>query len=114
MADNAKNQGPLIFNEAQFLLAEKRTQLATLRTGLAVLAVPLSLETFLIVTSRYYHADQNVWILVLVHAVCLLLLGLGAYLIGRGLKRLRRCGSALTQLRRKNVILTELEQEAGQ
>ena len=114
MDQPGQNQAPLIFNEAQFLLAEKRTQLATLRTGLAVLAVPLSIETFLIVTSRYYHAGENLWFLLLVHAICLLLLGLGVYLIIRVLRRLRQCGAALSKLRRKNPILTELEQNAGQ
>jgi uncharacterized membrane protein YidH (DUF202 family) len=114
MDQPGQKQEPLIFNEAQFLLAEKRTQLATLRTGLAVLAVPLSLETFLIVTSRFYHVGENFWYLLPVHVICLLLLGLGAYLIVRGLRRLRQCGAALSKLRRKNPILTELEQDAGQ
>lgn len=111
MDQPGQNQIPLIFNEAQFLLAEKRTQLATLRTGLAV---PLSIESFLIVTRRLYHVGQNFWYLLPVHIICLLLLGLGAYLIIRGLRRLRQCGAALAKLRRKNAILTELEQDAGQ
>ena len=42
----------LIFGEVQVLLAEKRTALASLRTGTAVFAFPLSVLSVLIATSR--------------------------------------------------------------
>ena len=38
----------LIFGEIQVLLAEKRTALASLRTGIAVFALPLSVLSALI------------------------------------------------------------------
>jgi hypothetical protein len=44
----------IIFGEIQVLLAEKRTALASLRTGIAVFALPLSVLSALIATSRYY------------------------------------------------------------
>jgi len=44
----------IIINEAQLILAEKRTSLAVLRTGIAVLVWPLSLANFLIVTSKHF------------------------------------------------------------
>ena len=43
----------VIFGEIQVLLAEKRTALASLRTGIAVFALPLSVLSALIATSRY-------------------------------------------------------------
>src|SRR5438876_2814551 len=45
----------LIFGEIQVLLAEKRTALASMRTGIAVFALPLSVLSVLIATSRYYN-----------------------------------------------------------
>ena len=42
----------VIFGEIQVLLAEKRTALASLRTGIAVFALPLSVLSALIATSR--------------------------------------------------------------
>jgi hypothetical protein len=33
----------ILLNEVQLILAEKRTSLASLRTGIAVLAIPLSI-----------------------------------------------------------------------
>ena len=47
------NPDNLIFGEIQVLLAEKRTALAALRTGIAVFALPLSVLSALIATSRY-------------------------------------------------------------
>ena len=38
----------------QLLLAEKRTALSAVRTGIAVFTLPLSVTTVLVTTSRYY------------------------------------------------------------
>ena len=62
----------LIFGEIQVLLAEKRTALAALRTGIAVFALPLSVLSALIATSRYYSMEK-----VLPLLLPLLLLNLG-------------------------------------
>ena len=51
-----KTPDGLIFNEVQLLLAEKRTLLSTLRTGIAVSIMPFTVVSFLIATSRYYDA----------------------------------------------------------
>ena len=40
------------FNEVQLLLAEKRTSLSAMRTGIAIFAFPLSVLSVLIATSR--------------------------------------------------------------
>ena len=48
----------MIFGEIQVLLAEKRTALASLRTGIAVFALPLSVLSALIATSRYYSIEK--------------------------------------------------------
>ena len=45
----------LILGEIQVLLAEKRTALSSLRTGIAIFALPLSVLSVLIATSRYYN-----------------------------------------------------------
>ena len=48
----------VIFGEIQVLLAEKRTALAALRTGIAVFALPLSVLSALIATSRFYSMEK--------------------------------------------------------
>ncbi len=54
-ADETPQLDNLILGEIQVLLSEKRTALASLRTGIAVFALPLSVLSVLIATSRYYN-----------------------------------------------------------
>jgi hypothetical protein len=67
----------VIFGEIQVLLAEKRTALASLRTGIAVFALPMSVLSALIATSRYYSLDK-----VLPLLLPLMLLNLGLVVLG--------------------------------
>lgn len=96
------------FNEVQLLLAEKRTSLSAMRTGIAVFAFPLSVLSVLIATSRSYdvHAVLH-WLVPLV----LLNLGLtvlGVYLIVRAVLRIHHYDRLLDQLKRKHSRLAEL------
>ena len=56
----------LCINQVQLLLAEKRTALAIMRTGIAVLALPLSIFSALIATSKWYNVLE-VWPLMKMH-----------------------------------------------
>ena len=67
----------VIFGEIQVLLAEKRTALAGLRTGIAVFALPLSVLSALIATSRYYSIEKVMPLL-----APLMLLNLGLVVLG--------------------------------
>jgi uncharacterized membrane protein YidH (DUF202 family) len=68
-----------IFGEIQVLLAEKRTALAGLRTGIAVFALPLSVLSALIATSRYYSIERGMPLLLMLP---LMLLNLGLVVLG--------------------------------
>lgn len=56
--DHSEESDAIIINEAQLILAEKRTSMAAMRTGIAVFALPLSVLGLLIATSRYYKEDR--------------------------------------------------------
>ena len=56
-------ENPLIINEAQLILAEKRTHLASLRTGIAVMALPMGFISFLIASSQFYQVRAVLWLL---------------------------------------------------
>ncbi|MDU1347058.1 hypothetical protein [Eikenella corrodens] len=72
----------LSINKVQLLLSEKRTALSVMRTGIAVLALPLSIFSALIATSRWYNV-MEVWpLLVLVVAI-----NLGLAIFGMGLRK---------------------------
>ena len=97
-----------VFNEVQLLLAEKRTSLSAMRTGIAVFVFPLSVLSVLIATSKSYELHQ-----VMVWLVPLLLLNfglvaLGVYLITRAVLHIRHYDQLIGKLKRKHGKLAEL------
>lgn len=83
-----KHNIPYAINDIQLLLAEKRTSLALMRTGIAVLALPLSLLSLLIATSKYYNAIDVLAVLIPLAILLLCLVVLGMYLVGHAVRRL--------------------------
>lgn len=75
----------IIINEIQLILAEKRTSLAAMRTGIAVFALPLSVMSLLIATSRFYDVLHVLHLLIPLAVINLGLIVLGAYLILRAM-----------------------------
>lgn len=69
--------------------AEKRTYLAELRTGIGVLAIPLSLLTILIATQRYYDPAEVIVFIIALLAGAILMSILGTTLVYRSFNRLR-------------------------
>src|SRR5882762_5146210 len=78
----------MIFGEIQVLLAEKRTALASLRTGIAVFALPLSVLSTLIATSRYYSIEKVMPLLAPLMLLNLGLVVLGTWLVFRSIHRI--------------------------
>jgi len=97
----------LIINEVQLLLAEKRTSLTTMRTGIAVLILPLSVMSLLIATSKYYDVVHVMPLIVPVIALCAALTLLGSYLIIRAIIRLRHHDQHILSLKRKHSKIAE-------
>ena len=98
----------LVIQEMQLLLAEKRTALSTLRTGIAIFAFPLSILSVLIATSKNYelHAVMH-WLLPLL-AINFGLIALAVYLIVRGLGKLRHYDRLIAEYKQKHVQLARL------
>src|SRR3977135_3326957 len=91
----------VIFNEIQLLLAEKRTALSSLRTGIAIFALPLSVLSVLIATSHYYSFEKVMPLLV---PLLLLNLGLvvrGTWLVSHSICRLHRYDHRIRELTQK-------------
>ncbi len=106
VAENSERS--LLINEVMLLLAEKRTSLAALRTGITIVAVPLSIATFLVATSRLYELLNVLYILAPLWAACILLFVLGMYVIARALMRIRRFDARIEQVKAKDAGLREL------
>src|SRR5580704_7342701 len=97
----------VIVGEIQVLLAEKRTGLASLRTGIAVFALPLSVLSALIATSRYYSFAKVMPLLVPLLILNFGLVVLGSWLIYHSIRRIRHYDRVIRDLRGKYRSLAE-------
>lgn len=95
----------LILGAAQLILAEKRTFLSLMRTGIAVFALPLATISALIATSRYYEPAEVLELFIPVMLINAILIGLGAYLVVRAIRRIRRVDRQLADLKRSHPAL---------
>jgi hypothetical protein len=107
MEDTTDRTDAIIINEAQLILAEKRTSLSVLRTGITVLVLPLSVMSVLIATSKYYDILHVLHLIVPVAALNIALTVLGAYLIIRATLRLHHYDGMLKQIKTKHSTLSE-------
>ena len=97
----------IIINEVQLILAEKRTSLSTMRTGITVLVLPLSVLSVLIATSKYYDVFQVMHLIVPLLIICAALVVLGSYLIIRSIIRIRHQENLILQLKRKHMWISK-------
>ena len=106
-ADETPQLDNLILGEIQVLLSEKRTALASLRTGIAVFALPLSVLSVLIATSRYYTLGTVRPLLVPLLLLNLGLIVLGSWLIYHSIGRLHHYDRRIRELTQKYRSLAE-------
>jgi hypothetical protein len=98
----------LILGEIQVLLSEKRTALSTMRTGIAVFALPLSVLSVLIATSHNYNIGHVIPLLVPLLLLNLGLVVLGTWLVFRSLHHLHHFDRRIRELTRKYRSLAEV------
>ena len=96
-----------VLGEIQVLLSEKRTSLASLRTGIAIFALPLSVLSVLIATSKYYSITKVMPLLVPLLILNFGLVVLGSWLIYRSLKHFRHYERRIRELTQKYRSLAD-------
>ena len=97
----------LIINEVQLILAEKRTALSTMRTGISVFVLPLSVLSVLVATSRYYEIPQVMHFLFPLLLLCAGLVFLGSYLIIRSIIRIHRYDRLIRKIKQRHSLIAE-------
>lgn len=105
MASHTPKSDSIIINEAQLILAEKRTSLAAMRTGIAMLVLPLSVMSLLIATSRYYDFLHVLYFLVALGVVNLALIILGGYMIVRAIIRIHNYDRLIHEIKLKHSVI---------
>ena len=98
----------LELQEIQVILAEKRTSLSLLRTGITIYALPLSVLTFLVATSNYYDIIDTLPIFLPLMALVSFLVVLGTYFVYRSLLRIRMHDERITELRKEHRFLEKV------
>jgi hypothetical protein len=102
-----KESDNVIIGEVQLILAEKRTSLASMRTGIAVFAIPLSVLSILIATSKYYDVLHVLHWLIPLLAISGAMFVLGSYLIVHSIIRLHRHDKLIHELKQKHSRMAE-------
>ena len=97
----------IVIGEVQLLLAEKRTSLATMRTGIAVFALPITVISVLIATSKYYDFVHVMHLLLPLLFLCGSLALLGTYLIIRSIIRLHHHDKHILEIKRRQSTISE-------
>jgi uncharacterized membrane protein YidH (DUF202 family) len=97
-----------ILNEVQLLLSEKRTSLSTLRTGIAIFALPLSVLSILIATSRLWDVLHVIHLLVALVILNAGLVALATWLVVAAIRRLLRYDRHILALKSKHSKLAQL------
>jgi len=106
--DESSQLDSLILGEIQVLLSEKRTALSIMRTGIAVFALPLSVLSVLIATSRYYSIGKVMPLLMPLVLLNLGLVVLGTWLVFHSIGRLHHYDRRIRELTQKYRSLAEV------
>jgi uncharacterized membrane protein YidH (DUF202 family) len=96
-----------VFGEVQLILAEKRTALSSMRTGIAVFALPLSVLSVLVATSKYYDILHVLHFLIPLLVLSVALIVLGSYLILHSVWRIRHHDRLIKELKLRYSAIGE-------
>ena len=107
MDDDTNKIDTIAINEVQLIFAEKRTFLSVMRTGIAVLVLPLSVLSVLIATSKYYDVIHVLHFLIPLSVLNFALVVFGAYLVIRSVIRMRHYDRFINDIKRKHSTIGE-------
>jgi uncharacterized membrane protein YidH (DUF202 family) len=105
-----KKAEDFLLDEIQLILAEKRTSLSIMRTGIAVITLPLSVLTILVVTSKYYRIFEILTLFVPLVTLCVGLTVWGLYLIIKASRNIRHYDAMIRKLKLDDGRLKEIVQ----
>ena len=106
-AGAARKDESVSISRIQLILAEKRTTLAVMRTGIGVFTLPLSVVTVLVATSRYYNFLETYHLLIPLLGICAGLIVLGIYLVHRSVRRIRKQDALINRIKQQDPRLAE-------
>lgn len=103
-----KKDKDTIYNEVQLILSEKRTLLSFLRTGIAILVLPLSSVSFLLAFSKNYNLFDSIFLAVMLIVIIVFLTLLAIYMIIKSLIKLHYVDERLKKLSEKDKTISKI------
>jgi uncharacterized membrane protein YidH (DUF202 family) len=97
-----------VIDQIQLILAEKRTSLSVLRTGIAVFTLPLSVLTILIATSRSYNVFDILSLFIPLVVICVGLVGFGMYLIIKSSRNIRHYDTLIKKVKEESRLSRQM------
>ncbi len=107
MREKRLESNAIAINEVQLVLAEKRTSLSVMRTGIAVLALPISVMSFLIVTSKYFDVQKVLHFLIPLGLINIALVIFGSYLVIRSIIKMLHYDRLIQKIKSEHSIIAE-------
>ena len=105
---------PTLIGRITMLLAAKRTSLAVMRTGIAILTLPFSVVTVLIATSGHYEFADNLLFIVPLMVLNTGLVILSGYLIIRSMIRIHTMDKLIHKIKEHDKhLMTTTDWENG-
>ena len=105
--EKSKDDMSITISKVQLILAEKRTSLAVMRTGIAVFVLPLSVLSALVATSKFYDFFKVIHFMIPLLLLCTGMIALGAYLVIRAIIRIKRFDRVIKNMKKKNKVLSQ-------
>lgn len=104
--DNDERIDPTASEMFKNHLADKRTILAYLRTGVALLTLPMSMITILIATSSHYQVSDVIGLFSLMLMISSVLTLGGIYMVAQSFRQLLAVNRKLETLEREHTYLS--------
>ena len=105
--EKSKDDMSITISKVQLILAEKRTSLAVMRTGIAVFVLPLSVLSALVATSKFYDFFKVIHFMIPLLVLCAGMIALGAYLVIRAIIRIKRFDRVIKNMKQENKVLSQ-------
>ena len=106
--DIDKTDPRMLMDEVRLILAEKNTAFSLMRTGIAILALPLSIRSLLVATSKFYDVLHVLHFLIPIGILNVALTVLSVYLIVRSIVHIQFYDKLLYRMKQRNRSLKEL------
>ena len=103
-----KPSEPILLDEIELLLSEKRTNYSVLRTGFAVLTVALSAMVFLIATKDYFKTFSHMWAVVLVTAVLFAFVIAGIVMCISGMRKIKKIDKTILGIQKEDKRIEKI------